>query len=209
MQNRYIGDWLSLGASRNWMEKTAPKHAFAIRYADGDFVEVPVGHPVDRVDALGSDGIAIGEADGALHFTSLSLGAKPEVADRFSLRNARQGDQRTHGFFYRATGTGEGFVGLPILGGATNDGQKASVLFLRNQNLRLQDVGTLDTIRKTLGDDGCKASCVDWYGDARPIFIGERVFALLGYELVEGRFDGRRIQERRRVDFAPAVAIAR
>jgi hypothetical protein len=39
--------------------------------------------------------------------------------------------------------------------------------------------------------------------DARPIFIGERVFALLGYELFEGVFDGQRIRERRRVDFSP------
>lgn len=208
LQNRYIGDWLILGASRNWMEKSPAKQAFAISYADGDFVEVPVGHPVERVDALGSDGIAIGEADGALHFTSLALGANAEVAGRFSLRDARQGDQRTHGFFYRATGSRQGFVGLPILGGATDGGQKASVLFLRNQDLRLQDAGTLGAMRKNLGDDGCKASCVDWYGDARPIFIGERVFALLGYELVEGRFEAGRVQERRRVDFAPAVAIA-
>lgn len=208
LQNRYVGDWLLLGASRDWGAGAARDDAYAIRYADGDFVRVPIGHPVDRLDALGEDGIAIGESDDALHFSSLSLGARPEVADRFSLRGARQGDQRTHGFFYRATAPREGFVGLPILGGATDGGEKASVLYLRNRNLRLQDVGTLDAMRKTIGDDGCKASCVDWYGDARPIFIGERVFALLGYELVEGRFDGQRIRERRRVDFAPAVAIS-
>jgi hypothetical protein len=49
---------------------------------------------------------------------------------------------------------------------------------------------------------------VDWYGNARPIFLGERVFALLGYELVEGRIEAaaegeERIQESRRVSFAP------
>ena len=40
--------------------------------------------------------------------------------------------------------------------------------------------------RRRVRDDGCKAWCVDWYGNARPIFLGERVFALLGYEIVEG-----------------------
>ena len=34
-------------------------------------------------------------------------------------------------------------------------------------------------------DDGCQASCVDWYGNARPIFLPERMLALMGYELVE------------------------
>ena len=52
-------------------------------------------------------------------------------------------------------------------------------------------------------------SCVDWYGNARPIFLGGRVFALLGYELVEGRLSGsgprEQIEERRRVSFAPTA----
>lgn len=50
------------------------------------------------------------------------------------------------------------------------------------------------------------ASCVDWYGDARPIFLRGRVYALLGYELVEGDAAGERIRETRRVTFAPAAA---
>jgi hypothetical protein len=35
------------------------------------------------------------------------------------------------------------------------------------------------------------------------------VFALMGYEIVEGRIDGRRIAETRRISFAPvAVGVA-
>jgi hypothetical protein len=51
--------------------------------------------------------------------------------------------------------------------------------------------------------DGCKASCVDWYGNARPIFLRGRVLALLGYELVEGAVDGAGMWELRRASFAP------
>jgi hypothetical protein len=51
-------------------------------------------------------------------------------------------------------------------------------------------------------------------GAAPAIFLGERVFALLGYELVEGRLaaglwrggPGERIEERRRADFSPLAA---
>jgi len=50
------------------------------------------------------------------------------------------------------------------------------------------------------GDD-CVASCVDWYGNARPIFLRDRVFALLGYELVEGRLADGRITEIARASF--------
>jgi hypothetical protein len=36
---------------------------------------------------------------------------------------------------------------------------------------------------------GCRASCVDWYGNARPLCLPGRVFALLGYELWSQRTD--------------------
>ena len=52
-------------------------------------------------------------------------------------------------------------------------------------------------------NDGCRASCVDWYGNSRPLFVGGRVFALMGYEIVEGAATEKRIVETRRVSFAP------
>jgi hypothetical protein len=54
-------------------------------------------------------------------------------------------------------------------------------------------------------DDDCRVSCVDWYGNAHPLFLGGRVFALLGYELVEGAVADGRIAEVRRMDLTPAV----
>jgi hypothetical protein len=77
------------------------------------------------------------------------------------------------------------------------------VLFLKNEKLDLREIGDLSS-RPGIGtNDACKASCVDWYGNARPIFLRGRVFALLGYELVEGSMQDTRITERRRVSFAP------
>ena len=49
------------------------------------------------------------------------------------------------------------------------------------------------------------ASCVDWYGNARPIFLGDRMFALLGYELVEGRRAGRSCRGSRAGEFLPTL----
>ena len=50
-----------------------------------------------------------------------------------------------------------------------------------------------------------------WIGNARPIFLRNRVFALLGYELVEGRVlkspgASERVVETRRISFAPGSA---
>ena len=70
----------------------------------------------------------------------------------------------------------------------------ASVLYLRNQALSFAELGTLDASADANTNDGCRASCVDWYGNSRPLFIRNRVFALMGYEIVEGQLgrDGHR-----------------
>jgi hypothetical protein len=115
--------------------------------------------------------------------------------------NAAQGETRSHGFFYKAEDAHDGVVGLPILGGT----RSASLLYLKNQSLALSELGTLDS-RAGSVNDRCKVSCVDWYGNSRPLFLRGRVFALMGYEIVEGRVNGGGISELRRISFAPRSA---
>lgn len=79
------------------------------------------------------------------------------------------------------------------------------MLFLRNQALRLTELGALDSQGAGNANDGCRASCVDWYGNSRPIFLDDRVFALMGYEIVEGRIAGGQIAEVQRVSFSPVT----
>jgi hypothetical protein len=82
--------------------------------------------------------------------------------------------------------------------------ESAALLYLRNQSLKLSEIGTLDSRPDAAGrNDNCRASCVDWYGNSRPLFLRSRVFALMGYEIVEGRLASGRITEARRVSFAP------
>lgn len=154
---------------------------------------------------------AYGPVETDLHFTSLRLDAGARIAGDYVRSRTAQADQRSHGFFYRADGAGRGVLGLPTLGADAQGRFNARVLYLRNQELALSPLGELASRRPagTDSDDGCQASCVDWYGNARPIFVGPRVFALLGYELVEGREHNGRIVEQQRVDFTPRAAVAR
>jgi Beta propeller domain len=200
LQNRYIGDWLVYGSSQSTI-------AHALRYAAFDPVQdVQLAHPVARIDALAGDAILVGAQSRDLHFTSVSLQRDATAVSTYVQPNAAQGDQRTHGFFYKPEAQDKGIVGLPIV---SNNGSDAAVLYLRNLALRLSRLGSLESHAKPGTYDGCKASCVDWYGNARPIFVGERIFALMGYELVEGDADADAISERRRVDFAPAASVSR
>ena len=198
LQQRFIGDWLIYGGD----DDRARVHA--LRYASTAPVQtLALPHALERIDALGGDGVLVGDDDGDLVFTGLRLrGTRASLAGAYRQHEASQGDDRTHGFFYRPTTADEGVLGLPMLRGGQRPG--ASVLFLRNRALALSPLGTLDS-RRDEADDGCRASCVDWYGNARPIFIGGRVFALMGYELVEGRIDDGVMRERRRVDFGRSL----
>jgi hypothetical protein len=48
-------------------------------------------------------------------------------------------------------------------------------------------------------DYECEVSCVDWYGNARPIFMNGRVFALSSAELIEASFVNGQMLERQRI----------
>lgn len=213
LQNRFVGPFLLYGGGSGWQapRATQPAGLYAVRHADGMVYELPLPHAVDRIEALGSNALVVGSDGRDLQFSSVRLGRLPVTVDRYTRRDAAQGETRSHGFFYRPVGDDDGLLGLPIIGGGEAAGRQlrqasAAVLFLRNRGLSLSELGTLDG-RPAAGerDDGCRASCVDWYGNSRPLFIGSRVFALLGYEIVEGRVGPQRIVERRRLDFAPAM----
>ena len=87
----------------------------------------------------------------------------------------------------------------------------AAVVVLRQRSLSFAALGELAAQAGPRVEDGCKASCTDWYGNARPIFLGQRVIALMGYELVEGQLQGQgrgeRIVETRRVNFSPRAKL--
>jgi hypothetical protein len=204
LQNRYVGDWLLWGAHGG---------AWGVRFASADAPQaLDCGHAVERIEALGGDALLVGNAGTDLHFSAVRLQrGRAGMAGSHVQPGARQGETRTHGFFYRATDRNEGLLGLPLVDsgqrvrpGGVYAGERggAAVLFLRQRELAFHALGELRASASTAMADACKASCVDWYGNARPIFIGERVFALLGYEIVEGRLEGR-VEERRRISFAP------
>jgi hypothetical protein len=218
IQNRYVGAYLLYGAGTGWRraQRTLNSQAYAVRYAeDARAHAIGLAHGLDRIEAMGTDAVLIGSDGRDLHFTSVRLARKPAVQDRYTRRDAAQGETRSHGFYYKPENEAAGIVGLPIIGGDHSASRQlrhesAAVLFLRNQSLRLTELGALDSRAEANGNDGCRASCVDWYGNSRPIFLGSRVFALMGYEIVEGEVAGDRLAEVRRVSFSPVkVSLAR
>lgn len=214
VQNRYIGPCLLYGTGESWGGGSTglreQQSLRLVRLGSKQVQRLELGHTVDRIEALGNHAVVVGTAGRQLHFSSILLDADKDAAivSRYSQEDAVQGETRSHGFFYLPQGPEEGLLGLPIQQSGSAGYQQlhqasAAILYLRNRALRLHELGTLAAQPGVGANDACKASCVDWYGNSRPLFLRQRIFALMGYELVEGRLQGERLHEVRRISYAP------
>lgn len=213
--NRFAGRYVLYGAG-TYGAGESKAWVITARLGNGQVVPLPVTNSVDRIELLGGDAIVIGGTPKGLGFSTIELtGQEPKLGDRYVHPDSAEGESRSHAFFFSpdpdSADGASGTVGLPIAKRADPAlarffGSAAAMVFLRREQRRLSPAGELEAETKGVADDGCKASCVDWYGNARPIFWGGRTFALLGYELVEGALAGGRIREVGRVSFAPRPA---
>jgi hypothetical protein len=214
IHNRFVGKYLVYGTGEGWWEENAvSSKVFAVPVKGGAVRELALPHGVDRIEPIGRHALVVGESEDDLHFTGIRLARTPSLAQRYVMKNAAQGELRSHGFFYKADGRGGGVLGLPVNNPAAPGyehlfDESAGVAFLRKTSSTFEDLGQLSAHDAAAVDDNCQSSCVDWYGNSRPLFIENRIFALLGYELVEGRTSGGSIREVRRVNFAPRQVTA-
>jgi hypothetical protein len=210
-QNRFVGDRFLYGTGSGWGSPQNKDHAslYVVDWAGDATDEISLAHGVDRIEQLGTNAVVIGTDGRDLHFSSIRLDdGAPSIADTFTRKGASQGELRSHGFFYKPDGPDSGMLGLPIsvpgrAGYRHLFESSAAIMFLRNESLHFEPVGELAARSDRAVDDACRASCVDWYGNARPLFVRGRVLALLGYEIVEGTLADGRMRELRRVSYAP------
>ncbi len=215
-QNRFVGDHLLYGLGSGWgapQGGNASVHVVPVSRPQPP-VEITVPHGIDRIEAMGDAAVVVGSDGRDLHFTSLDLSRGGAVAGEFVQPNATQGELRSHGFFFKPSRPGDGMLGLPVRRGSAPGYEhlaygSAEILFLGVDDLDFRRMGTLASDPRAGQDDRCQVSCVDWYGNARPIFYKGRVFALLGYELVEGKTGGRGIREIDRVNMLDLIGTGR
>ena len=208
-QNRFAGDYLIYGTGNGWWSQETlqkPKDLFLFNWKNNNSFKLQLPHGVDRIELLGSDAVVVGTDGKNLHFSAIRLDENPQVASRYTREAASQGELRSHGFFYKPEDENNGTLGLPISVPGRSGYRhlfesSAAILFLHNESLQFKPIGELGAQAEKAVDDKCRASCVDWYGNARPLFLRGRVFALLGYELVEGKLEDGRLSELRRINY--------
>jgi hypothetical protein len=218
--DRFVGDYLLYGTGNDW---GAPadhgSQLVIVPVTGGRVTSLALPHGVDRIEALGRDALVVGSDSTYLHLQAVELSSgTPHLGDRYDMA-AAQSETRSHAFFFRPDSgrSGEvsssGILGLPVARPAREAYRQlfensSSMVFVRRDDRHFAPMGELAAATEGIVDDACKASCVDWYGNARPIFTNGRSFALLGYELVEGRVSEGHIHEIGRIDFAPGSHLS-
>jgi hypothetical protein len=229
MENRFVGDWLVYGGRTRygWWSDQPDEEALKAASSNAAIAvpikrpkearAVPVGHSIFRLERLGDDAVLNGYLKGdGLNVSLMKLGKEPRVSSTAFLPNRFESESRSHAFNGITDLDGSGIMGIPTTLRVENSDRyawwsgKSDLSFLTLDPLgRLALAGELEgKSEKDVQEHEsykCEVSCIDWYGNTRPIFTRGRIFGLMGTTLVEARINDGRIDEVARVDLTAPV----
>jgi hypothetical protein len=191
-----------------------------VKNADQVFVvdletQLPTGlltvpHAIDRLDRVGQNAVLIGRAEDSddLNLSWLGLATSPVITDILTLANRVEAEGRAQALNMRVEENGAALLGLPTLTvdakGNWDEEDGTDISFAHVSPFgQIRDLGPAQGDPSRVDPDyTCETSCVDWYGNARPFFIGERIFALIASELIELQAASGGFSERSRVNLS-------
>jgi len=169
-------------------------------------VRLTLPQTVDRLELIGSRIFLSGQdADSQWSFRLID----PDRPRRQGLATLTpdyiSSEERSHAFNWRQLSDDQVILGLP--GKALDDSepkprfwwtrdQASDLLFFTSQGLDISEAGILDMQADNAPGDYCDKDygCADWYGNARAIFINNRILALSGNRLDEGQLIAGRVE---------------
>lgn len=150
---------------------------------------------IGRIEVLSDEEafITIRRNDGSLEVADLRLDLPDLKITGLRMGRSAEGESRSHGFFQFPQADGSHVIGLPVLTLKADSSAwwghgLSNVAFIRvagDDSIKL--IGTVESGKDT---SVCQSSCVDWYGNTRPIFLRDRLFALMGHEIAEVKVTG-------------------
>ncbi len=174
-------------------------------------VQLEAPHGVMRIERAGDDIVLTGyRTNAGLSVSLLDLARQPRIAGTTLLAGRYESENRSHAFNSLMGEDGAGLMGLPTVTASKQAGRwvwrsgASDISFIAaDASGALVSAGQLEA-RPNAVHPGyrCEVSCVDWYGNTRALFIGQRVLGLSGTELIEGAVSGERVLEVRRVNLS-------
>lgn len=223
---RFTEQHLVYGAREGW--GSAPPAKGSVR-TNGKAIIVPVADPADTVTLELPHDVIRAERAGpymaltgyhdhtGLSLSLIDLRAAPRLASSMTLKGRFESENRSHAFNSRIGADGEGLIGLPTVPMPEEAtrwwwwSSSSDMSYIATSSAgQLSEAGKLDATRRDpdlppVTGYKCEVSCVDWYGNTRPIFTGGRLLALINSELVEGQLADGKVSELRRIDLTAAL----
>ncbi len=219
LENRFAGGYLVYGSRSSWRSYAPDANE---SWRPGLLVAVPsdnpsaarvleLSHNVLRIERVGNNAVATGYRGAqGLNVSLLDLSGAPRIASSVLIPGRFETEGRSHAFNSAVGEDGAGLMGLPTAQARRESGR----WWFRSESSDVSFVaidaqGALRSLGPLRADENaqhpsyrCQVSCVDWYGNSRPIFIAGRVFALSGVELIEGKVENGALIERGRVNLS-------
>jgi hypothetical protein len=168
--------------------------------------EMELEYTPTRVESLGDVAVIAGSNESAGGGTNrsefwlsvLELGSTPTIVDQITVSDRFSNPGRSHAFNFAPYGEGR-IMALPLDLAEERwdyDEDRAQSpteiqFFGLQPDLSIFSIGrVVQSVEALSLDDECRASCEDWYGSARPFFVGSRIFGLIDYELIEAEASG-------------------
>ena len=182
-------------------------------------VTLELPHDVIRAERAGPYMALTGYHDHTgLSLSLIDLRDEPRLSGSLVVTGRFESENRSHAFNSRIGPDGEGLIGLPTIPQSEDAARwwwwshSSDMTYLAAAaDGSLSEAGLLEVTRLDPNAESptgyeCEVSCVDWYGNARPIFTGGRLLALLNSELVEGELKDGKVSELRRIDLTAPLA---
>lgn len=235
MENRFTGDMIVYGGRPRYSRRPLrgpsvtglATRLYAVPIDNPEQAqEIALGHTMIRLERMGSNAVMASGYAGGGGLRVSYVGFDPDNADNSGVRSSAylvgryESESRSHAFNATYTAQGNGMLGIPtVLNVDNSDGywwysdvSDLSFLGFGAQG-QLSDAGVILATPEDEVETGegyqCEVSCIDWYGNARPIFLGGKVYGLMATEIVEAEVIGGSVTERRRVDLTGAIGAAK
>ena len=225
-EQRFTDDYVIYGARETWYSYPTPD-----RNVRTQVVAVPTANPANatvlqsphnvlRVERVADNAVITGYGhDEGLSVSLLDLSATPRIATTTVLPGRYETEGRSHAFNARPEPDGDALMGIPTARAVKESGRwwfrsrTSDLSFIQLDSGALRSAGELTQNRRGAHRSySCEVSCVDWYGNSRPIFTDGRIFALMGTEIVEGVMQSGQVRSLRRADLSappPSVVAQR
>jgi hypothetical protein len=186
-------------------EEPAPRLRLLPR-GDGAVVDVPTAVAPVVLQPLAGRMLTIGRHTGSgLGLELFADTATPRSQFLLHVGDREAAEDRSHALNFATLPSGETVLGLPTVQARDNEAyysdRPADLDYFALHGARLTPIGRIELHDQT--PPACHESCYDWYGAARVFFVGDRLFALSGITMAEGRLGPEGVERVRRVDLVP------